>query len=166
MHALETSRLLTEEYSAKILLATMGKPKSAFELSDKLGIPIAACYRKIKLLEDSGLMFCAERRLTQAGKRISMYKSNVRNAQIVFERNKIRAKIEMIDGTTQDASYDIDMSAFLEMARTTGLGQGIAGRRMHFPFQNLSGGTISTPDPSPFLLFFMCQHILVPICSQ
>ena len=117
MHALETSRLLTEEYSAKILLATMGKPKSAFELSDKLGIPIAACYRKIKLLEDSGLMFCAERRLTQAGKRISMYKSNVRNAQIVFERNKIRAKIEMIDGTTQDASYDIDMSAFLEMAK-------------------------------------------------
>jgi hypothetical protein len=106
MHALETSRLLTEEYSAKILLATMGKPKSAFELSDKL-----------KLLEDSGLMFCAERRLTQAGKRISMYKSNVRNAQIVFERNKIRAKIEMIDGTTQDASYDIDMSAFLEMAK-------------------------------------------------
>ena len=117
MHALETSRLLTEEYSAKILLATMGKPKSAFELSDKLGIPIAACYRKIKLLEDSGLMFCAERKLTQAGKRISMYKSNVRNAQIVFERNKIRAKIEMIDGTTQDASYDIDMSAFLAMAK-------------------------------------------------
>ena len=117
MHALETSRLLTEEYSAKILLATMGKPKSAFELSEKLGVPIAACYRKIKLLEDSSLIFCAERRLTQAGKRISLYKSNVKNAQIVFERNKIRAKIEMIDGTTQDTSYDIDMSAFLEMAK-------------------------------------------------
>ena len=117
MHALETSRLLTEEYSAKILLATMGRPKSAFDLSEKLGVPIAACYRKIKLLEDSGLIFCAERRLTQAGKRISLYKSNVKNAQIMFERSKIRAKIEMIDGTTQDASYDIDMSAFLEMAK-------------------------------------------------
>jgi predicted ArsR family transcriptional regulator len=113
----------------------MGKPKSAFELSDKLGIPIAACYRKIKLLEDSGLMFCAERRLTQAGKRISMYKSNVRNAQIVFERNKIRAKIEMIDGTTQDASYDIDMSAFLEMAKATRMNlQTVRSGRMHFPF--------------------------------
>jgi predicted transcriptional regulator len=117
MHALETSQLLTEEYSAKILLATMGKPKSAFELSDKLGVPIAACYRKIKILEDSGLIFCVERRLTQAGKRISMYKSNVKNAQIVFERNKIRAKIEMIDGTTQDSSYDIDMAAFMEMSQ-------------------------------------------------
>ena len=117
MHALETSRLLTEEYSAKILLATMGKPKTAFELSEKLGVPIAACYRKIKILEDSGLIFCVERRLTQAGKRISLYKSNVKNAQIVFERNKVRAKIEMIDGTTQDTSYDIDMSAFMDMTK-------------------------------------------------
>lgn len=117
MHALETSRLLTEEYSAKILLATMGKPKTAFELSEKLGVPIAACYRKIKILEDAGMIFCVERRLTQAGKRISLYKANVKNAQIVFERNKVRAKIEMIDGTTQDTSYDIDMSAFMDMTK-------------------------------------------------
>ena len=62
-------------------------------------------------------MFSPERKLTQAGKRISVYKSNVKNAQIVFERNNIRAKIEMIDGTTQDASYDIEMSVFMEMAK-------------------------------------------------
>jgi predicted transcriptional regulator len=117
MHVLETSRLLTEEYSAKILLATMGKPKTAFELSEKLGVPIAACYRKIKILEDSGLIFCVERRLTQAGRRISLYKSNVKNAHITFERNKVRANIEMIDGTTQDTSYDIDMSAFVDIAK-------------------------------------------------
>ena len=117
MHALETSRILTEEYSAKILLATMGKPKSAFELSEKLGVPIAACYRKIKILEDSGLINCVERRLTQAGKRISLYKSNVKNAQILFERNKIRANIEMIDGTSQSSTFDVDMSAFMEMSK-------------------------------------------------
>jgi predicted transcriptional regulator len=117
MHALETSRILTEEYSAKILLATMGKPKSAFELSEKLGVPIAACYRKIKILEDSGMINCVERRLTQAGKRISLYKSNVKNAQILFERNKIRANIEMIDGTSQNSTFDIDMSAFMEMSK-------------------------------------------------
>ncbi len=117
MHALEKSRLFTEESCGKILLATMGKPKDVYELSNMLGIPIAVCYRKIKLLEESGLMFSPERKLTQAGKRISVYKSNVKNAQIVFERNNIRAKIEMIDGTTQDASYDIEMSVFMEMAK-------------------------------------------------
>jgi predicted transcriptional regulator len=119
MHALETSRILTEEYSAKILLATMGKPKTAFELSDKLGVPIAACYRKIKILEDCGLINCVERRLTQAGKRISLYKSNVKNAQIVFERNKIRANIEMIDGTSKNTTFDIEMSEFMEISKQT-----------------------------------------------
>lgn len=108
MHALDTSKLLTEEYSAKILLATMGKPKSAFDLSDSLNIPIAACYRKIKLLEDAGLIYCAERKLTRAGKRVSVYKSKVRNAQIVFERGKIRAKLEMVDGTIEDYKYNLE----------------------------------------------------------
>jgi predicted ArsR family transcriptional regulator len=116
MHALETSKLLTEEYSAKILLATMGRPKSAFELSEKLGIPIAACYRKIRSLESAGLLLCAERRLTQSGKRMSMYKAKVLNAQIVFEKNKIRARLEMIDGTTEDYDYNMDMSVFMQNA--------------------------------------------------
>ncbi len=111
MQVLQTSRLLTEEYTAKILMATMGRPKSAFELSDALGIPIAACYRKIRVLEDAGLIHCSERRLTQAGKRISMYKSMVRNANISFERNKIRARIEMVDGSSTDDCLDIDLNA-------------------------------------------------------
>ncbi|NLK25936.1 MAG: helix-turn-helix transcriptional regulator [Euryarchaeota archaeon] len=113
MHALETSRLMTEEYSAKILLATMGRAKSALELSEKLGIPIAACYRKIRALEDAGLIYCHERRLTRAGKRVSLYKARVKNAQIVFEKNKVKARIEMIDGTTEDYNYNIDMSVFM-----------------------------------------------------
>ena len=116
MQALETSQLITEEYSAKIILATMGKPKTAFELSEKLGIPIAACYRKIKLLEEAGMINCVERRLTQAGKRISLYKSKVKNAQIIVERNKLRARIEMVDGSLTDISYDMDMNLFMEQA--------------------------------------------------
>ena len=50
-----------------------------------------------------------------------MYKSNVKNAQIIFERNNIRAKIEMIDGTTQDAIYDIEISSFMDMSKQTGM---------------------------------------------
>ncbi|AGN26711.1 helix-turn-helix domain-containing protein [Candidatus Methanomassiliicoccus intestinalis] len=114
MHALETSKLLTEEYSAKILLALMGRPKSALELSDKLDIPIAACYRKINLLESAGLICCEERKLTRAGKRVNMYKARVKSASIAMERNGIRARIEMIDGTFIDSDYCIDMDIFAE----------------------------------------------------
>jgi predicted transcriptional regulator len=115
--ALEKSRLFLEEYTGKILLATMGKPKNVYELSERLGIPIAICYRKINLLEKYGLLFCTERKLLQNGKRMSLYKSNVKNANVVFQRNQISAKFEMIDGTTDDESYAIDMSIFVDMAK-------------------------------------------------
>ena len=106
-----------EKYTGKILLASMGKPKSVNELSENLSIPIAVCYRKIKFLEDSSLMFCSERKLTRSGKRLNMYKYTVKNSHIVLERNYIWAIIEMIDGTTDDESYDINISSNLEMTK-------------------------------------------------
>ena len=66
---LEASQLLTDEYSAKILLATYKRKISAQEISQRYGIPIAACYRKIRILEEVGLIECVERILTQKGKR-------------------------------------------------------------------------------------------------
>jgi predicted transcriptional regulator len=122
MHALETSRLLTEEYTAKILLATMGKPKSAFDLSEKLNIPIAACYRKIRVLEDAGLLICDERKLTQAGKRMSVYRSRVLNAQIIFEKNKVKARLQMIDGTVEDYNYDVESNLVMDSVPANAIG--------------------------------------------
>lgn len=113
MHALETSKLLTEEYSAKILLATMGKPKSAKQLSKNLDIPIAACYRKIKQLEKAELIFCVERKLNQSGKRVSVYKSKMKSAKIMFERGKIKAKMEMRNGTTEEYNYKLDPASMV-----------------------------------------------------
>ncbi len=75
MDPLEASRLVTDEYSAKILVATFKKAKSAIDLSREYGIPIAACYRRIHALERAGLIRCTERALTQKGKRISLYMS-------------------------------------------------------------------------------------------
>jgi hypothetical protein len=43
-----------------------------------------------------------------------MFQSKVRNAQIVFEKGKIKAKLEMIDGTTEDYMYSVDMIGMIE----------------------------------------------------
>ena len=70
---LRVSQLLTDEYSIKILVATVRQPKSAQDIAAKYGIPIAATYRRIKDLEKAGLLVCQERRLSQQGKRVSYY---------------------------------------------------------------------------------------------
>ena len=50
------SRLLTDDYSERILAACFHQARAAQEISDAYDIPIAACYRKIHELEEAGFL--------------------------------------------------------------------------------------------------------------
>lgn len=103
---LEASQLLTDEYSAKILLATYKRRISAQEISQRYGIPIAACYRKIRYLEQVGLIECVDRILTQKGKRKNLYTSRLKNAYIFFENGHLRARFQLATGAVKDFGGD------------------------------------------------------------
>ena len=102
MDQINASHLITDEYSAKILIATFRRPKSAIELSQKLGIPIAACYRRIRSLERANLIQCVERLLTQKGKRISVYISQLKNAYISIEDGQMKVRFDMKNGSSEE----------------------------------------------------------------
>jgi hypothetical protein len=102
MDAIEASKIIADEYAAKILAATYTIPKSAIRLSSDLGIPIAACYRRIRMLEKASLIRCEERVLTQKGKRMSVYVSVLKNAFIFLENGKLRVRFEMKSGCVDD----------------------------------------------------------------
>ncbi len=104
MDALESSRLIMDKYAAKILVATHRKPKSAIQLSKKHGIPIAICYRRIHKLEEAGFLKEADRVLTQDGKRVSVYKSTLKNVHIIFEDGNFRIKMEKKRETGEDGT--------------------------------------------------------------
>ena len=89
---------MTDEYSVKILVATVRQPRSAQDIAMKFGIPIAACYRRIKDLESAGLLVCQERRLSQQGKRVSYYISMLKNAYVFFEDGHLRVKFQLKTG--------------------------------------------------------------------
>ena len=95
---LRVSQLLTDEYSIKILVATVRQPKSAQDIAAKYGIPIAATYRRIKDLEAAGLLVCQERRLSQQGKRVSYYPSMLKNAYVFFEDGTLKVKFQLKTG--------------------------------------------------------------------
>jgi len=111
---LKTSQLLTDEYAVKILVATVRVPRSAQEISQKFGIPIAACYRRIRDLQKVGLVECQERRLSQEGKRVSFYLSTVKNAYVFFEGGRLRVKFELKTGGADqygDQWHDIELNS-------------------------------------------------------
>lgn len=102
MDPIDACRLIMDTYAAKILVACARKPKHALELSKHLDIPIAACYRRIHVLERAGLLRPVNRALTQQGKRIVLYQSMLKNAYIFFEGGKLRVRFQMVTGQVQD----------------------------------------------------------------
>ena len=92
---LNASKLLADENTLKILAGSFDKPRSAQELSNKFNIPIAVCYRKIHDLEASGLMECVDKILTQDGRRVKLYRSQLKGAYIFFNHGKLRVHLDL-----------------------------------------------------------------------
>jgi DNA-binding Lrp family transcriptional regulator len=94
MREKDISRLLTDEYAERILVATQNFPRSVQEISDKYNIPIAACYRKIHELEEAGFLKVAEIVTTPKGKTMKLYRSLLRSAVLVYEDGVFKVKFD------------------------------------------------------------------------
>jgi len=106
---LDKSRLLTDEYAVKILAATVRSPRNAQQISEQFGIPIAACYRRIRELELAGMIICTERKLSRQGKRVCYYMSRVRTAALQFENGKLKVRFTMMDEAAGPDWQDVDL---------------------------------------------------------
>jgi hypothetical protein len=80
----EIIRVLGNKYNADILRAA-SEPKSAQELSDELGVPIATCYRRINELTEAELLELHDRPLSDEHRRIKVYRRNVEAVHITFD---------------------------------------------------------------------------------
>ena len=98
MNAVEMVEILGDRYSVIILTATNRKPQTVLELSARYGIPVAVCYRRVKILLKHGFMMRDERILTQEGRRIWRYLSNVNLLNIYFGDGKLMARCELRNG--------------------------------------------------------------------
>jgi len=111
LNPLAVTKLLSDEYTVKILTATFKVPRTANYLCMKFNIPIAACYRRINELEELGLIQVKEKILTQRGKRVSLYQSNLKSAYLTFEGGRLKAMLELSD------SSHCEEEAMLNMVR-------------------------------------------------
>ncbi len=87
--------VLMDDYNLKILAATALKPMSVREIAYKFDIPLASAYRKIKELENFGLIEIEETKLTRDGKRYKLYRSQVENFEVSYHRNTLKIKLHI-----------------------------------------------------------------------
>ena len=94
MREKDISRLLTDEYAERILVATKNSPRSVQEISDRYDIPIAACYRKVHELEEAGFLKCAEIVTTPKVKTMKLYQSQLRSSVLMYEDGVFKVKFD------------------------------------------------------------------------
>lgn len=84
---------MADEYSRKILTATIIEPISALELSKKYEIPITTVYRRIEELVEAGLLAAVKSGRTTDGKWFDLYRSLLRRIDVGFENGDVRIEI-------------------------------------------------------------------------
>lgn len=87
-------RTVLDGYAFRILMATHEAECSAFDLSRRFGIPIVACYRRLRELEELGVIVPSSTTMETAGHPIRLFRSHLRSARIQFEDGKLWARIE------------------------------------------------------------------------
>ncbi|AGB04490.1 putative transcriptional regulator [Aciduliprofundum sp. MAR08-339] len=99
-------KILTDGYAIKILAATTRDVKSAIDLSQELNVPIAACYRRLHMLENAGLIHVQER-TTPKGKKMKYYRSKIKRANIHIEDNTLIVELIFSNGNIKKYSGKI-----------------------------------------------------------
>ncbi len=95
MEPLQLSQTVMDGYSARILMGTFTRAVSALELSRQFGIPIAACYRRIKELEGLGLVYCERELPSRNGKGLQLFRSRLKSVRISLEDGNLHARVEV-----------------------------------------------------------------------
>ena len=98
MEALELSQAVLDSYAARILLGTCQDAVSVIDLSHRFGIPIAACYRRIRELERMGLVYCERALPTRNGKGLQLFRSRLKSVRVTLEEGRLKATIVIDDG--------------------------------------------------------------------
>jgi DNA-binding IclR family transcriptional regulator len=90
---------LGDRYARLILLALMESPRSPLELSSELGIPQATVYRKLRMLEELGLVERDGLALSRSTLRWSCrYRAVIRRAVVTLSPSGIAVEVEALKG--------------------------------------------------------------------
>lgn len=88
--------ILGSKYINAILSRTSAKECSASELSTELNIPLATVYRKLKLLEESGLVENVKTIINISGNEEKFYRCLISEATVNFHDGKLSVNVEIM----------------------------------------------------------------------
>jgi DNA-binding Lrp family transcriptional regulator len=104
--ALEVIRVLSDEYSRKIVLSIITTSLPIETISNEQHIPASTCYRRIHELLSYGIVRADKTIVQEDGKKFICYKSSFKSALIRLESGEL--KVDLVSNkNTEDKLHDI-----------------------------------------------------------
>ena len=110
MEPFEMFDLVLDKHTSKLLDLTSDRPCNAAELSVEIGIPIAACYRRIRMLKEAGLLREDSKVVSDNGKSVSAYVSTVQSAEVALQDGRLTINMT-VDGESSEDEIDLSTEA-------------------------------------------------------
>lgn len=107
MDTFDMFRLMLDEYSSRILSITDERSLNAVQISESLGIPIAACYRRIRALKKAGMLREESKAVSVGGKSVATYRSSLENAEVVLQDGRLKV---VIKANGENKSDEVNLS--------------------------------------------------------
>jgi predicted transcriptional regulator len=87
--------LLGNKYTREILSLTSNTECSAFQLCRELGIPLATVYRKLKLLEQTGMVKHVKTIINLSGNEEKYYRCAIEEVEVNFNKGMLSVNLQM-----------------------------------------------------------------------
>ncbi|WP_415282592.1 hypothetical protein [Candidatus Nitrososphaera sp. FF02] len=88
---------LVDGISYRIIMTTIDTPKTAAQVSAENGLPLSSTYKKIKKLQDVGILFVEKIELDGKGKKVVHYRSKIKSMEFNLSRDQILLQFEKND---------------------------------------------------------------------
>ncbi|UCE44741.1 MAG: winged helix-turn-helix transcriptional regulator [Methanobacteriota archaeon] len=110
MDPFEIFHLVLDKHTSRILDLTSESPLNATELSRIIGIPLAACYRRIRALREAGLIREDIKTMSEGGKSVSSFRSTIERAEVVLKDGRLSINMT-VNGEKSDDEIDFTTEA-------------------------------------------------------
>ena len=91
---------LIDGVSHRIVMSTIDSAKTAAQLSADNSLPLSSTYKKVKKLQDVGILFVERIDLDGKGKKVVYYRSKVKSMEFNLSRDQIVLQFEKNDVRT------------------------------------------------------------------
>jgi hypothetical protein len=84
-----------DEASARVVQATLGRPRTAMQIAAATGVPVALVFRRIRQLKALGVLREDVRVVDVRGREVTLYVSTLRSGTVFVEGERPRVVLSM-----------------------------------------------------------------------